>query len=128
MTDRILVIAGEFISRRQMTSALTEVGFVVVDVPKFPEALLKLEEFKPDMVIMDVVLPSRDGMEACYQLHSKLGIPVILLGEDSSKEVWVRVTEAEADFYLVKPFSYTELVARVKAILRRYKRPVKGVA
>ena len=121
MTDRILIIEGEPISRSQITSALTEAGFMVVDVPDFPEAQLKLNEFKPDMVIMDAVLPGRDGMEACYQLTSTFGIPVVLLGEDSSDEVWERVMEAEADLYLVKPFSYPELVARVKAILRRYK-------
>ena len=122
MGSRILIIASEPISRSQISSALTEAGFAVVDVPNFPEALLKLDEVKPDVVIMDAVLPDRDGMEACYQLHSMLGIPVILLGEDSSDEVWVRVMEADADLYLVKPFSYLELVARVKAILRRYKR------
>ena len=60
-------------------------------------------------------------MEACYQIYNTFGIPVILLGEDSSDEMWGRVMEAEADLYLVKPFGYQELVARVKAILRRYK-------
>ena len=127
MTNRILIIAGEPISRRQMTSALTVAGFAVVAVPDYPEALLRLNEFKPDMVIMNAVLPGRDGMEACYQLNSTFGIPVVLLGEDSSNEMWKRVIEANADLYLVKPFSYPLLVARVKAILRRYKRPVKGV-
>ena len=121
MTDRILIIEGEPISRSQITSALTEAGFMVADAPDFPEAQLKLNEFKPDVCIMDAVLPGRDGMEACYQLHSTFGIPVVLLGEDSSDEVWERVMESEADLYLVKPFSYPVLVARVKAILRRYK-------
>ena len=122
MTSSILIIASETISRSQISAALTEASFMVVDVPNFPEALLKLNEFKPDVVIMDAVLPGRDGMEACYQLHSTFGIPVILLGEDSGDEVWERVMEADADLYLVKPFSYAELVARVKAILRRYRR------
>jgi len=54
-------------------------------------------------------------------LRSTFGVPVVLLGEDSSDEMWERVMEAEVDLYLVKPFSYRELVARVKAILRRYK-------
>ena len=102
-----------------MTSALTEAGFGVVDVPDYPEAILKLDEFKPDMVIMDVVLPGRDGAEVCYQLHSTFGIPVVLLGEDSSDEVWGRVMKSDADLYLIKPFSCLELVARVEAVLRR---------
>jgi len=121
MTGSILIIAGEPISRRQITSALTEAGFGVVDVPNYPEAILKLDEFKPDMVIMDAVLPGRDGVEVCYQLRSTFDIPVVLLGEDSSDEAWGRMMKSDADLYLVKPFSCLELVARVKAILRRYK-------
>ena len=121
MTDSILIIEGEPNLRRELASALTEVGFTVVDVRDYPEALLKLDEFKPNMVIVDEVLPGGDGMEVCYQLHSTFGIPIVLLGEDSSDEMWERVMEAEADLYLIKPFSYRELAARVKAILRRYK-------
>ena len=122
MPDSILIIEGEPNLRGELASALTEVGFTVVDVRDYPEALLKLDEFKPNMVIVDEVLPSGDGMEACSQLHSTLGIPVILLGKDCSEEVWERVMEAEADLYLIKPFGYPELVARIKAILRRYKK------
>jgi len=121
VTDSILIIEGEPNLRRELASALNEVGFTVVDVRDYPEALLKLDELKPNMVIVDEVLPGGDGMEVCYQLHSTFGIPVVLLGEDSSDEMWERVMEAEADLYLIKPFSYRELVARVKAILRRYK-------
>jgi len=117
----ILIIEGEPNLRRELASTLTEVGFTVVDVRDYPEALLKLDELKPNMVIVDEVLPGGDGMEVCYQLHSTFGIPIVLLGEDSSDEMWERVMEAEADLYLIKPFSYRELAARVKAILRRYK-------
>ena len=121
MTDSILIIESEPNLRGELASALTEVGFTVVDVRDYPEALLKLDEFKPNMVIVDEALPGGDGMEVCYQLHSTFGIPIVLLGEDSSDEMWERVMEAEADLYLIKPFSYRELAARVKAILRRYK-------
>ena len=121
MTDSILIIEDEPNLRGELASALTEVGFTVVDVRDYPEALLKLDEFKPNMVIVDEVLPGGDGMEVCYQLHSTFGIPIVLLGEDSSDEMWERVMEVEADLYLIKPFSYRELAARVKAILRRYK-------
>ncbi len=122
MTGRILIIGGEPSLSQELTSALDKASFAVVDVPNFPEALVKLAQFKPDLVITGVVLPSGDGMEACYQLHNIFGIPVVLLGEDSSDEMWGRVMEAGADLYLVKPFSYPELIARVKAILRRYRR------
>ena len=121
MSDSILIIEGEPNLRGEFASALTEVGFTVADVRDYPEALLKIDEFKPDMVIVDESLPGRDGIEVCSQLRSTFGVPVVLLGEDSSDEMWERVMEAEVDLYLVKPFSYRELVARVKAILRRYK-------
>jgi len=122
MTDSILIIESEPTLRGELASALKEAGFATASVPDYPEELVKLDEFKPDMIIMDKVLPGGDGMEVCYQLRSTFGIPVVLLGEDSSDEVWKRVMEAEVDLYLIKPFSYLELVARVKAILRRYKR------
>ena len=123
MTGRILIIEGEPSLSKELTSVLNEADFSVAAVPDFPQALRKLADFKPDMVIMDAVLPSCDGMDACYQLRDILGVPVVLIGsEESSAELWGRVMEAEADLYLVKPLRYWELVARVKAILRRCSR------
>ncbi len=125
MTGRILIIEGEPSLSKELTSALDKADFSVAAVPDFPDALRKLADFKPDMVIMDAVLPSGDGMDACYQLRDILGVPVVLIGsEDPSAELWERVMEAEADLYLVKPLRYWELVARVKAILRRCSRLV----
>ena len=60
-------------------------------------------------------------MEACYKLHINLGIPVVIVGENYGDEVWKKVTEAYADCYLIKPISFLILIARIKAILRRYK-------
>lgn len=123
MTGSILIIEGEPSLRQELTSALDKASFVAVAAANFPEALLKLADFKPDLVIMDAVLPGGDGMDACYQLRNILGVPVVLIGsEESSAELWGRVMEAEADLYLVKPLRYWELVARVKAILRRCSR------
>ncbi len=120
MTGRILIIEAETSLSKEIRAALSKASFDVADVPNFPEALLKLADFKPDLVIMDAVLPGGDGMDACYQLRNTLGVPVVLIGsEKSSAELWERVLEAEADLYLVKPLRYRELVARVKAILRR---------
>ncbi len=119
----ILIIEGEPSLRKELTSALEKASFAVVDAANFPDALRKLAEFKPDLVIMDAVLPGGDGMDACYQLRNTLGVPVVLIGsEESSAELWGRVMEAEADLYLVKPLRYWELVARVNAILRRCSR------
>ena len=119
----ILIIEGETSLSKELTSVLNEADFSVAAVSDFPEALCKTD-FKPDLVIMDAVLPSGDGMDACHQLRNTFGVrvPVVLIGsEESSDELWGRVLEAEADLYLVKPLRYWELVARVKAILRRYR-------
>ncbi len=100
MTDRILIIEGEPTLRRELASALIEAGFVVADVPDYPQALLKLNGFNPALVIVDEVLPSGDGRDACFQLHDTFGILVILMGEDSSNKAWERAIQAGADFYL----------------------------
>ena len=124
MTDSIssvLIIEGEPTLRARLTSALTKAGFVIADVADYPEALGKLDEFSPDMAIVDEVLPGGDGKYACSQLHHAFDIPVMLLGKESSGEAWMAAVEAGADFYFTKPSRYRELVARVKAILRRYK-------
>ncbi len=117
---RILIIEGDPTLMMEITSALTEAGFAVVGVPDFTQALLRLGDFRPNMVIVDEALPDVDGWQACHQLRT-FGIPTILLGIDSSNEAWQKVVEGGADFYLVKPFSRLQLVARVRAILRRYK-------
>ena len=121
MTDSILIIEGEPNLRRELTSTLTEAGFVVTDVPGYSEALLKLDEFKPNMIIIDKESAGIEGWTACSELRQAHDVAIILMGKDSSGEAWMRAVEAGADFYLKKPFSYRELVARVKAILRRHK-------
>lgn len=120
MIDRILIIEGEPRLRRELASALTEGGFVVADVPDILETN-KIRELNPDIAIVDEVLPSGDGKGLCSKLHTVFNIPVILLSKDSSGEAWARSVEAGATFYLPKPPSHQELIARVKTILRRYK-------
>ena len=129
MADSVLIIGGEPDFQERLRLPLTEAGFSVACVSDYLEALLKLDEFEPDMpdmIIVDEALPGGDGTEVCSQLHSTFGIPVILLGRDSSGKAWKKAVEAGADFYLRKPFSRQVLVARVKAILRRYKLSASG--
>jgi len=121
MTHSILIIGGEATLRSELAAALHEAGFATASVPDYPETLFKQNGSKPDLVIMDEALPNLDAMEACYELENTFGIPVILLGEDSTDEVWRRVMEADASLYLLKPVRHRELIARVKAILHRYK-------
>lgn len=129
MTDSItsiLIIEGEPTLRRELASILSRASFAVADVPDYSEALLKLDEFKPNMVIMDKESAGIEGWTACSELRQAHDVAIILMGKDSSGEAWMRAVEAGADFYLKKPFSYLVLVARVKAILRRYGRSARG--
>jgi len=120
MTDRVLIIEGDPRLRRELASALTEGGFVVADVPDILKAN-EIRELNPDIAIVNEVLPSGDGKGVCSLLYTVFHIPVILLGKDSSGEAWMRAVQAGADFYFTKPPTHQELVARVTAILRRYK-------
>lgn len=121
MSDSILIIESNPSFQGALVSALSRANFEVAAASSYNEALFKIATFKPDMAIIDEVLPDINGMEACYKLHINLGIPVLLVGENYSDEVWEKVTEAYADGYLIKPFSFLVLVALIKAILRRYK-------
>ena len=124
---KVLIVEGESNLGNEFTEPLVSAGFSVANVPNHPESLLALEVFKPDIIILDEVLA--DSMEACRQLHTTFGIPVILVGTDPGQEIWKRaLLGAEADFYLRKPFSYAVLVARMRAILRRYRRQMPNVS
>jgi two-component system KDP operon response regulator KdpE len=121
VTDRILIIEAEPSLRKGLNSAFAEAGFAVANVPDYPEALPRINEFEPDIVIMDEALPSGDGTQFCRQLHASRHIPIIIIGSQSGGEVWKRAVNAGADYYLKKPIDSQVSVAIVKAILRRYR-------
>ena len=123
MADSVLIIGGEPDFREKLGSSLTEAGYEVTSVPNYVSAGMIIEDLVPDIIILDEIHQNgNDSFAVCKHLHDDYGIPVILLGKDSSDEMWEKVMEAEADLYQIKPFSYRELVARIKAILRRYKK------
>jgi DNA-binding response OmpR family regulator len=102
---------------------LTENGFYVDTASNGIEALEKVSQSRPDIIVLDLMMPGMDGFETCRQLRSSPDgdIPIIMLtarGDDVDKIVGL---ELGADDYLTKPFNPRELVARVKAILRRYR-------
>ena len=95
-------------------------GFKVEGVGTGKDALVKQEANNPDLIILDLMLPDIDGFEVCRQIRTRANVPIIMLTarkEDVDKIVGL---ELGADDYLTKPFNPRELVARVKAILRRY--------
>jgi len=100
------------------TSVLSEEGFEVAILPDHSEALSRLSELKPDLIILGEGL-AEDSFRVCLQLRQAVNIPVLILGTISRSRGWVRAINAGADLYLTKPVSQAELVARMKAILRR---------
>ena len=104
---------------------LEQEGYRVEGVGNGNDALLKLNSAKPSLIVLDLMLPDIDGFEVCRQIRKKSDIPILMLTarkEDVDKIVGL---ELGADDYLTKPFNPRELVARVKAILRRYESGLK---
>ncbi|MCM3473475.1 response regulator YycF [Brevibacillus borstelensis] len=94
-------------------------GYQVVCAYDGEEALLLVQNEKPDLILLDVMLPGRDGMDVCRSVRKSCDVPIIMLTAKDSEVDKVLGLELGADDYVTKPFSARELVARVKAQLRR---------
>ncbi len=116
---RVLVCDDELQILRALKLVLREAGFEVTATATAAEALDQASVDPPDAAIIDLVLPDGDGVEVCAQLRSWSSIPIIVLSAIGEEEEKVRALEAGADDYVTKPFGPKELVARVRAALRR---------
>lgn len=119
--SKILVVDDDPNIRELVGLFLKNEGFDIYEASDGVEALSKLETIKVDMVILDVMMPNMDGWELCSELRKYYDFPLLMLtvnGETSQK---VKGFQLGTDDYLVKPFDPLELVARVKALLKRYK-------
>ncbi len=117
---RILIVDDEPHILELAKMYLEREGFQVEGVANGRDALAKQAASKPDFIILDLMLPDIDGFEVCRQIRTKSDVPILMLTarkEDVDKIVGL---ELGADDYFTKPFNPRELVARVKAILRRY--------
>ncbi len=117
---RILAVDDEQNILELVKLYLTREGYQVETAARGGEALPKLIQFNPDLVILDLMLPDTDGFEVCRQIRAKSQVPILMLTarrEDVDKIVGL---EMGADDYMTKPFNPRELTARIKAILRRY--------
>ena len=118
----ILVIGTESSSESGITSALTKADFDVKEITRGYEALGLIGGSVPDLAIIDLESPLMNSWEACVYLHDNYSMPVILLGRAPGERVWEKAFEAGADYYIEEPCSKVVLVAKIKAILRRYNR------
>ena len=116
---RILLVDDEPLITDSLTYSLKREGFDVRAVGDGPDALEEFDDFQPDLVVLDIMLPSMSGLEVCRQLRTKSAIPVIMLTARGEEIDRVLGLEVGADDYLAKPFSFRELLARIRSILRR---------
>ena len=118
----VLLVEDEPAQREVLAYNLEADGFVVSTAENGEEALLLVEETSPDIILLDWMLPNVSGIEVCRQLKSRnatKGVPIIMISARSEEVDRVRGLETGADDYVVKPYSVVELMARVRAQLRR---------
>jgi DNA-binding response OmpR family regulator len=119
----VAVIEDEDIIRKSVTMNLELEGFEVVTAADGEEGIKLVNDRKPDIIIMDVMMPRKDGLQTCRELRTAgISTPLILLTARSSEVDKVLGLDLGADDYLAKPFGMLELLARVKALLRRVQR------
>lgn len=128
MKEKILIIEDEEDLVKGLKLNLAGEGYDVAWAYDGQEGIRKALEERPDLIILDIMLPKMDGLEVCREIRQKnMNIPIIMLtakGEEVDKVVGL---EVGADDYITKPFSIRELLARLKAHLRREKREVKKI-
>src|SRR6058998_3878799 len=120
--ERILIVEDELPMRTALQDVLAGEGYRVLTAPDGDSGLRRAIEEKPDLILLDIMMPKLDGYAVCAELR-RLSNPVPILMLTAKGQVEDRVTglDVGADDYLVKPFSTEELLARVRALLRRTK-------
>lgn len=119
-TKKILVVDDEKPIADILEFNLKKEGFEVFCAYDGLDALAKVEEIKPDLMLLDIMLPYKDGLEVCREVRKVYDMPIIMLTAKDSELDIVLGLEMGADDYMTKPFSTRELIARVKANLRRH--------
>jgi len=116
---RILVVDDDPQIRRVLRTALIAQGYEVADARNGEEAVEKLHDEKPDLVILDMNMPRMNGLETCRSIRTTSDVPIIMLTVRDAESDKVGALDAGADDYMTKPFSSPELLARIRAALRR---------
>jgi len=118
-SGKIVVIDDEESVREVVKAYLEKDGFTVYVAANGRDGLALAEKKNPDLIVLDLMLPDVSGEEICEEVRSRSDVPIVMLTAKASEEERVGGLVAGADDYLVKPFSPRELVARVRAVLRR---------
>ena len=116
---KILIVDDEPQIRRVLRTTLTSQGYTVVEAKSGDEALEMIRDERPDLILLDVNMPGRSGLETCREIRATSDVPIIMLTVRNTENDKVQALDAGADDYVVKPFGAEELMARIRAALRR---------
>ena len=116
----ILVVDDEPQIRRVLRSTLSTRGYVITEAKTGEDALESMRKERPDLILLDMNMPGMGGIEACRQIRRTSDAPIIMLTVRNAERDKVAALDAGADDYVVKPFGIEELLARIRAALRRY--------
>ena len=119
MRNRLLVVEDDAALARVLSDSLIFAGFEVECVPDGDAAVRAVRATPPDLILLDVMLPGRDGFEVCGVLRQGGRTPIVMLTARGQKADKVRGLQLGADDYVTKPFHFEELLARIQAVLRR---------
>jgi two-component system KDP operon response regulator KdpE len=119
MTERVLVVDDEVQITRVLRTALSAQGYDVRAANEPEEALRVFEDWSPDLVVTDLMMPGMTGIDLCRAIRRKSKIPILVLSVRDQERSKIEALDAGADDYVTKPFSIQELLARVRAHLRR---------
>ncbi|SDU85813.1 two-component system, OmpR family, response regulator MtrA [Jiangella alkaliphila] len=119
MKGRVLIVDDDTALAEMLGIVLRGEGYEHAIITRGDDVLPAFREFKPDLVLLDLMLPGRDGIDVCKEIRAESGVPIVMLTAKSDTVDIVVGLESGADDYVVKPFKPKELVARVRARLRR---------
>lgn len=128
MKERILVVDDEPRFVRLIEANLETEGYEVLRAKNGQQAVEQTVAEKPDLVLLDVMMPEMDGFQACERIREFSNVPIIMLTAKGEEDQRVKGLNLGADDYIVKPFSASEMLARVRSVLRRAKRSAPDMA
>jgi DNA-binding response OmpR family regulator len=120
MKDKILVIDDDRNLQKLLQLHLRNAGYEIIVATNGTDGLWQLYNHRPDLVLLDILMAEMDGWETCHRIRQLSDVPIIILTALAQEKI--KGFQMGADDYITKPFSMTELIARVEARLRRYKR------
>jgi two-component system response regulator MtrA len=117
---RVLVVDDDAALSEMLTIVLRNEGFEPRVCPTGDQAVADLRDFRPDVVLLDLMLPGKDGIDVCREIRAESGVPIVMLTAKSDTIDVVVGLESGADDYVAKPFKPKELIARIRARVRRH--------